>query len=230
MVRPIARRKVRNPHRKTTRRNANKTRTKRYKGHPLLREHWDDSLTVTENYRNLGLVSRLNGVSGGVVKNVIPAHQPKPDDEDGEADGEGAVVQRTDGMTEEELRRTIPQGYGIIERDEAGNVVKIIMAEDGGDPLDSDYDAGTTKAKKEGARILEKYASEYTERQKSWLSEGERQKLQSFVDKHGSDYNAMFWDGKLNTQQLTRRQLQKKIESFLAEKDKALGPAPPSHA
>ncbi|KAJ2502751.1 Nucleolar protein 16, partial [Coemansia sp. RSA 2049] len=79
MVRPVARKKLRNPKLKVTRKRANKSRTKKFQGHPLLRDKWDKSLTVSENYRNLGLVSRLNGISGGIVKNVIPAHQEKKD-------------------------------------------------------------------------------------------------------------------------------------------------------
>ncbi|KAJ2357885.1 hypothetical protein H4S02_012456, partial [Coemansia sp. RSA 2611] len=55
MVRPIARKKQKNPSLKTTRRRANKLHTKKYTGHPLLRDKWDTKLTVSENYRNLGL-------------------------------------------------------------------------------------------------------------------------------------------------------------------------------
>ncbi|KAJ2715228.1 hypothetical protein H4S00_004908, partial [Coemansia sp. D1744] len=56
-----------------------------------------------------------------------------------------------------------------------------------------------------------------------FMSVGERRKLQMFIDKHGSDYGAMFWDHAMNTQQLTKRQLQNKIEKYLAEKEKELG-------
>ncbi|KAJ2004191.1 Nucleolar protein 16 [Coemansia thaxteri] len=217
MVRPLARKKQKNPGLKVTRRRANKSRTKKYTGHPLLRDKWDVKLTVSENYRNLGLVSRLNGVSGGIVKNIIPTG----DDEDGKEDLAGRF---REDMTEEELRKAIPQGYGIIERDDQGNVVNVIMAAEPADPLDSDYEEAPTAPKKEGARILEEYANTMDGPKERWMSVGERRKLQELVDKHGDNYEAMFWDKELNLHQLTKRQIQKKVLKYLAEKDKALGP------
>ncbi|KAJ2901193.1 Nucleolar protein 16 [Coemansia aciculifera] len=220
MVRPIARKKQKNPGLKTTRRRANKLHTKKYTGHPLLRDKWDVKLTVSENYRNLGLVSRLNGVSGGIVKNILPG--------DKNADTDDVSGRFREDMTEAELRKAIPQGYGIIERDDDGNVVNIIMAAEPADPLDDDYEVEVdSKPKKEGARILEEYANTMDGKKERWVSVGERRKLQDFIDRHGEDYDAMFWDKELNLHQLTKRQIQKKIEKYLVEKDKALGPAYP---
>ncbi|KAJ2449499.1 Nucleolar protein 16 [Coemansia sp. RSA 2424] len=224
MVRPIARKKQKNPGLKTTRRRANKLHTKKYTGHPLLRDKWDTKLTVSENYRNLGLVSRLNGVSGGTVKNIIPTG-----DEDDEAKDDVASRFR-EGMTEAEIRKAIPQGYGIIERDDEGNVTNVIMAAEPADPLDDDYEVEESKPKKEGARILEEYANTMDGKKERWMSVGERRKLQDLVDKHGDDYDAMFWDKELNLLQLTKRQIQKKVQKYLAEKDKVLGPVYPSAA
>ncbi|KAJ2780845.1 Nucleolar protein 16 [Coemansia javaensis] len=216
MVRPVARKKQRNPKLKSTRRRANKARTKRFAGHPLLREHWDSSLTVSENYRRLGLVSRLNGVSGGTATDITAAK------------GEGAAPAPAplEGMSEEEIKRAIPRGYGYIERDADGNVVRVVVPDEdaGGDPLDSDYEIAPEEAKKEGARLLEQYAAEHESRREKWMSIGERQKLQAFIDAHGADYNAMFWDKDLNRQQLTARQIQKKIERYLVEKEAEFGP------
>ncbi|KAJ2467906.1 Nucleolar protein 16, partial [Coemansia sp. RSA 2322] len=124
----------------------------------------------------------------------------------------------------EELRKAIPQGYGIIERDDQGNVVNVIMAAEPADPLDSDYEEAPTAPKKEGARILEEYANTMDGPKERWMSVGERRKLQELVDKHGDNYEAMFWDKELNLHQLTKRQIQKKVLKYLAEKDKALGP------
>ncbi|KAI8325457.1 hypothetical protein GQ54DRAFT_315703 [Martensiomyces pterosporus] len=223
MVRPIARKKMRNAKLTTTRRRANKARTKKFIGHPLIKDKWDSSLTLSENYRNLGLVSRLNGVSGGIAKPIVPQND---EEEDMEGPHEMETLD-TKNMSKEELKRLIPQGYGIIERDEEGNVVNVIMPDDEPeDPLDSDVEPEAVKPKKEAARILEDYANSFEERKERWVSQGERRKLQAFVDKHGSDYNAMFWDKQLNKQQLTAQQLKKKIEKYLEDKKKALSPFP----
>ncbi|KAJ2803125.1 Nucleolar protein 16 [Coemansia helicoidea] len=220
MVRPAARKKLRNPKLKVTRRRANNARKTRHAAHPLLREHWDPELTVSENYRKLGLVSRLNGVSGGTAFDVTAAAS---------GGGEAAGPTIEPGMSEEEIKKAIPHGYGYIERDAEGNVVKVIVRDDEGishDPLDSDYEVAPEAPKKEGARLLEQYALEYESRKETWISAGERRILQDFIDKHSDDYQAMFWDKQLNQQQLTARQIQKRIEAYLTEKAKALGPAP----
>ncbi|KAJ1729496.1 Nucleolar protein 16 [Coemansia biformis] len=219
MVRPTARKKLRNPKLKVTRRRANKARTKKYAAHPLLRELWDSKLTVSENYRNLGLVSRLNGVSGGTAVDITATSAA-----DASA-GPGIEA----GMSEEEIKKAIPQGYGYIERDAEGNVVKVIVPDEDDanqDPLDSDYEVEPEAPKKEGARLLEQFALEYETRREKWISTGERRILQDFIDKHSDNYEAMFWDKTLNRQQLTARQIQKRVEAYLVEKDKALGPAP----
>lgn len=212
MVRPIARKKQKNPGLKTTRRRAEKKKNKKFTGHPLLRDKWDKKLTVSENYRKLGLVSRLNGISGGTAKDIVSMGNDKTK-EDSSSD------RFREGMTKEELRKAIPEGYGIIERDDDGNIINVIMADTNAvDPLDSDYEPEKTEAKAEGARLLEEYATTVDDSMKRWMSVGERQILQDMIDAHGSDYNAMFWDKKLNRQQLTKRQIQKKIERYLVEK------------
>ncbi|KAJ1955856.1 Nucleolar protein 16 [Linderina pennispora] len=215
MTRPIARKKLRNPKLKTTRRRANAARNKKFTGHPLLRDMWDSSLTMAENYRNLGLVARLNGEKGGQVTPLFGKAKEEADEQ--------AKVDMAN-MTNDELRKHIPQGYGIIERDDDGNVINIIMPEEPQDPLDSDYEAEKVEAKKEGARALEEYANMYHEKKQRWLAQGERQMLQDFIDAHGDDYNKMFWDKKLNIDQLTEKQIKKKIQRYLSDKEKALGP------
>ncbi|ORX71470.1 hypothetical protein DL89DRAFT_291964 [Linderina pennispora] len=98
------------------------------------------------------------------------------------------------------------------------------MPEEPQDPLDSDYEAEKVEAKKEGARALEEYANMYHEKKQRWLAQGERQMLQDFIDAHGDDYSKMFWDKKLNIDQLTEKQIKKKIQRYLSDKEKALGP------
>ncbi|KAJ1943658.1 Nucleolar protein 16 [Kickxella alabastrina] len=210
MVRPIARKKLRNPKLKTTRRTAGKARKIKYTGHPLLRDQWDRGLTVTENYKKMGLQSRLNGIKGGVVQDLYA----KPTDTSGEDEGEEQKE-----MTEKEIRKAIPKGYGIIERDEEGNVTNVIVGEEE-DPLDSDYEADKVEPKMDGARRLEDWATHGDEPKERWMSEGGRRALQDMIDAHGENYDAMFWDRKLNRQQLPKQQIKKKIQQYLVEKSK----------
>ncbi|KAJ1955951.1 Nucleolar protein 16 [Dipsacomyces acuminosporus] len=223
MVRPVARKKLRNPKLKTTRRRANKARNKKFTGHHLLQDKWDPSLTLSENYRNMGLVARVNGISGGIVK---PITSTASQGETAEGSSSSSKAIDAENLSKEELKKLIPQGYGIIERDEEGNVVNVIMAEEPHDPLDSDVEIESVKPKMEAARILEEYANSFEERKERWISQGERRKLQAFIDRHGDNYTAMFRDKDLNKQQLTATQLKKKIEGYLKDKKKALGPFP----
>ncbi|KAJ2234453.1 Nucleolar protein 16 [Coemansia sp. RSA 1722] len=205
MVRPIARKKLRNPKLKVSRKRADKTRKIKFTGHPLLHKEWDRNSTVLENYKKLGLVSKVNGARGGTEKDLFS----KPTEN----------VNQTE-PTEKDLKKAIPQGYGIIERDEQGNVVNIIFPEEE-DPLDSDYEVEKVEPKGNAAKILEEFANTHEDRQERWLSVGNRRILQTFIDTHGDNYEAMFWDSKLNKQQLTKRQIEKKIKQYLADKEKA---------
>ncbi|KAJ2724407.1 Nucleolar protein 16 [Coemansia sp. Benny D115] len=204
MVRPIARKKLRNPKLKTTRRKADKAHKINYKGHPLIRDQWDRLLTVTENYKKLGLVSKLNKVTGGVAFDINASKS---------ADKEGSDEE----SEEKKLKKAIPKGYGVIERDEEGNIVNIVMGDEEQNPLDSDYEVEGVEAKGEGAKILESFVNSHEDRRERWMSQGSRQAMQAFVDAHGDDYEAMFWDHKLNYLQMTKKQIEKKVKKHLEE-------------
>ncbi|KAJ2840950.1 Nucleolar protein 16, partial [Coemansia erecta] len=160
MVRPIARKKLRNPKLKVTRKKADKARKIKYTGHPLLRQEWDRNKTVLENYKKLGLVSKVNGARGGTEKDLF--FKPKEDENNSAVE-----------PTEQDVKKAIPKGYGIIERDEQGNVVNIILPEEE-DPLDSDYEMEKVEAKEKAAKMLEEFANTHEEKRERWLSQGNR--------------------------------------------------------
>ncbi|KAJ3090137.1 Nucleolar protein 16 [Quaeritorhiza haematococci] len=70
MVRPRARRKIRNPHRKVSRSAKNPYKVSFNNVHPLIRENWDKDLTLRQNYERLGLLPTLNGAAGGIGNEV----------------------------------------------------------------------------------------------------------------------------------------------------------------
>ena len=65
MVRPSQRKKVKNPHSKVSRRSKNRYNISFAGVHPLVKAHWDKSLTLRQNYERMGLLSALNGKAGG---------------------------------------------------------------------------------------------------------------------------------------------------------------------
>ncbi|KAI8621085.1 ribosome biogenesis protein Nop16 [Chytriomyces sp. MP71] len=101
MVRPLQRKKTKNPSRKVSRKGkkAGLDRGKRISfanvGMPLISANWDKNLTLRQNYQRMGLMANLNGKAGGeavherTVKTRKRRDADVADDEDGEEEDEG---------------------------------------------------------------------------------------------------------------------------------------------
>ncbi|KAJ3237755.1 Nucleolar protein 16, partial [Chytriomyces hyalinus] len=76
MVRPLQRKKNKNPHLKVSRkgRKDGMDRAKRISfanvGLPLIAQNWDRNLTLRQNYQRMGLTANLNGKAGGEAIHV----------------------------------------------------------------------------------------------------------------------------------------------------------------
>jgi len=76
MARPSARKKIKNPNSKVTRRVANRHNKRKPSlatAPKLIRENWDKNLTLIQNYERIGLIGNLNDVSGGINSNHTAA-------------------------------------------------------------------------------------------------------------------------------------------------------------
>ncbi|PVU89613.1 hypothetical protein BB559_002247 [Furculomyces boomerangus] len=238
MVNPRARKKVKNPGTKLTRKTAKAKKKVIFKGHRLLLDEWDKRGSLSENYKKMGLVSKLNGVSGGTVNKFwesVPSRQStskenvKSDDESDFGDIEEMLKsqdekkeedylfedEELENMDNKSLREIIPEGYGIIKRDAEGNIEKIVVPEKE-EHEDSDEEKPKVKAKTEIAARLEEYAANAPKPEK-WCSDGQVEFAQELINKHGLDYEAMFWDTELNTQQHSIGQLKRSIKRFLKQ-------------
>ncbi|OMH81319.1 Nucleolar protein 16 [Zancudomyces culisetae] len=154
MANPRARKKLKNPKLKVSGKPKKKLK---FKGLHLLKDGWNKKGSVAENYKRVGLVSKLNGISGGANKKFwldVPSYQKKQQEEqEGEPqkvaseENEFADIEEMledqkveyaqlggknyEELTEEEMKKYIPAGYGIIKRDSKGKVEKIIVPETG---------------------------------------------------------------------------------------------------
>ncbi|KAG2184458.1 hypothetical protein INT43_000367 [Umbelopsis isabellina] len=192
---------------RNTRRTANKHKKRVViTGNPIIKANWDKKKTLKQNYENLGLLTTLNGSTGGNEK--LNPLKPEEGTEDGTELKE---------LTEEEiekLKKTLKPGEGVIQRDDDGNVVRVIVGEQKTHDEILEEAAQPVVAKTDVVRALEEQAANALKIEKfqsgfeeSWIGE--------LIAKHGDDYEAMFWDKQLNQYQQTASQLKKKCQKFL---------------
>ncbi|KAI8053483.1 ribosome biogenesis protein Nop16 [Syncephalis plumigaleata] len=172
--RPHARRVNRQPTQKNTRRVAKRTARKRpIAQDKLVAAHWDKRLTVRQNYAQLGLAHRVNGVAGGTERSklieemivsskevdemlVRQATQADPLLDGTLADPAELAYQPSNviagtrdlsGLDEATLKRRLGPGRAMIKRDSNGNITSVIMgteAESGDEHDDNDEDDDLT--------------------------------------------------------------------------------------
>lgn len=116
----------------------------------------------------------------------------------------------------EKLKKTLGPGEGIIQRDDEGNVVRVIVGEAKSHDEILDAEVAPVEAKTDVVRQLEEQAANGFRREK-YQSEYETSWIEKLIEKHGDDYKAMFWDKELNTNQLTATQLKKKCQKHIAK-------------
>ncbi|KAJ6488593.1 ribosome biogenesis protein Nop16 [Mycena vitilis] len=134
MANPRQRKKARSSshkpisHARHAKRNLKKTPPIR--GPAILSERWDKRKTVRQNYAALGLVHTLNPSASGGTEPVETAA----------GHSEDAPVNLTVASTSSQSNATppIPKGHGRIVRDEAGNVLRIELADDEDEEMPED--------------------------------------------------------------------------------------------
>ncbi|KAI9037597.1 nucleolar protein 16 [Aspergillus affinis] len=184
-------------------------------GNAIIAENWDRKLTLTQNYRRLGLTHRLNAPAGGAEKrpnkaggiDVAPEHSLH-------IKGSSEATAKQLGLGEVE-----------VERDpETGNIIRVISKKRDNplnDPLndlsDNEQDAyGAPKtdivkqlerqAAQEGEDVKTKKPRHQSSREAEWV--------QRLVDRHGDDITAMFRDRKLNPMQQSEGDIRRRIKKW----------------
>ncbi|KAJ1960246.1 Nucleolar protein 16 [Dispira parvispora] len=231
-----ARRKVRNPGRQVTLKRKDPRASKNLILDPIVRKHWDPTLTARQNYRKLGLVSKLNGPDRNPVKVERPLdlyNNPEdPFNEECDIDFKSAVdAEKQNAVHPDSLEAFLGRppakttadpdvlqkfspdcivGYGIIERDDEGNVIKVTLP----DEQESEGDEpAPTPAKTELIRELEEHAANVQVVERA-PPRPERQALQKLIAKHGDDYESMAMDIKLNVLQRAPGDLRRRCERY----------------
>lgn len=207
---------------KNTRRVKDRRRKISIKSNPIIAANWDYSLTMKQNYKNLGLRAKLQTPSGGQevdyskvaekvpVKSVVDEEGSDEDDElneDNEDEEQNNEPEAKNG-DEEFDENKIPEGEARIQRDEDGNVIKVVYGKLKKFDIDEDVETLKKQAAEEEeetktdvVRELELYASRPEVTDARIQSEREEEWLERLYKKHGNNYQKMFFDKKLNIYQ-----------------------------
>lgn len=176
------------------------------------------SETLTQNYRRLGLASRLNAVTGGVEKLRGGSSQSKTSTTSRLAIS--AIAPKEIAPSEARVERDPKTGkiLRVIHEDRKPNPLN--------DPLNSESevedfegfgDGGTSKERRnEIVTQLEDHAARPEKKKERYQSKREREWIERLVEKHGDAYEKMFWDRKLNPMQQTVADIKKRVEKWRA--------------
>ncbi|KAJ5888147.1 hypothetical protein N7495_008188 [Penicillium taxi] len=192
-------------------------------GNAIIAENWDKKLTLTQNYNRLGLLHKLNAPAGG--KERLP--------------GQGELTVDSHSMHIKGSGKAAAQinlGETRVERDEAGNILRVIHDDDEievagqkrrranplNDPLndlsDNEVDIETSGPKTDVVKQLERQADlegvDAKAKKPRFQSQRETEWVLRLIEKHGENYSAMTRDRKLNPMQQTEGDLRRRINKW----------------
>ncbi|KAG0648275.1 Nucleolar 16 [Hyphodiscus hymeniophilus] len=186
-------------------------------GNAIIAANWNQHETLTQNYRRLGLTSRLNTATGGSEN--LPHFSPDTTT----STASKLAIANT-------IPKTIEPTIARVERDPAtGKITRVIHDERENplrDPLNDvedaeldgiDGDAGERGRGSEVVRMLEEQAKMGKPTPKRKQSEREREWIERLVARWGEDYGKMVRDRRLNPMQQTEADIKKRVATWKAD-------------
>ncbi|KAF1849251.1 nucleolar protein 16 [Cucurbitaria berberidis CBS 394.84] len=205
---------------------------------PIIAKHWNQKETLSQNYRRLGLTSRLNHATGGTEKTIAIL---------GLNDGKSSRADAAPNSTADVLNivskapETIDAEEVEVERDpETGAILRVTgQFETKDNPLndllneieDSDEEVewdgfAMVPERREGEnenpviRQLEEAARNGARKAPRGQSQREQEWAERLVGKYGEDYGRMARDRKLNPMQQTEADIRKRVLKWKAAQEK----------
>ncbi|KAI0198997.1 ribosome biogenesis protein Nop16 [Astrocystis sublimbata] len=230
MGRELQKRKRRSSRPATRQPSSNRSKLMNPLGNSIVARNWNKNETTTQNYRRLGLVSRLRAPTGGVEKprsrsslssstkaaataaskknpfSIHGAKGPVATETQVERDEDGKIIRVISGAH----KRANPLNDPLAELDtdsEADPAEDVEDAEEwGGFEGEEEQNAIVRQLESEANRPVEKKPRTASSREAEWL--------QSLVEHHGDDTRAMARDRKLNPMQQTAADLARRIRKM----------------
>ncbi|KAM5475541.1 Nucleolar protein 16 [Microsporum audouinii] len=210
-------------------------------GNAIIKSNWDKKLTLTQNYRRLGLTSRLNAPTGGIEKKISK--------EGNETTQSG--LNEPFRVPQQKRSKKLQPGEVRVERDpETGKILRVISGDNEedqtieiagrkrrrdnplNDPLEDlpedsemalDGPRGTSSSLDVVAE-LEKQAAAQEEQLKNkkprHQSKREEEWLEALVQKYGDDTAQMARDKKLNPMQQTEADIARRLRKMKTSKER----------
>jgi len=201
-------------------------------GNAIIAQNWDRNLTLTQNYRRLGLTSQLNTPTGGSEKSRSPMlirsiSHPRDD------------IDSLHVLPTAKVGMKLKPAEARVERDpETGKILRVVHSDDDEmeiagrkrrrtnpleDPLSELEGAGIgaaipATASSEVVRALEEQVameeSSLKRRRPRQQSKREEEWIEKLVERYGDDVRAMSRDKRLNPMQQTEGDLKRRLRKW----------------
>ncbi|KAF2087401.1 nucleolar protein 16, partial [Saccharata proteae CBS 121410] len=206
---------------------------KKILNNPIIAANWNQNETLTQNYRRLGLTTKLNSTTGGVERTAKSLPQ------DGSEAPSAAQAAQAPLAIKSKLPTFVEPGEATIVRDPETGEIRVI--EEGAakkpnplnDPLNDieddsedirqgatqhDLAQETTGAVKQSAnpviQQLEAHAASGVRKAPRKQSEREQEWIERLVAKYGDDYARMSRDMKLNPMQQSEGDIKRRVRRW----------------
>ncbi|GAP84184.1 putative nucleolar protein 16 [Rosellinia necatrix] len=209
-------------------------------GNSIVAKNWNKKETTMQNYRRLGLVSRLRAPTGGVEPKLRAGALPSSSSSSSGGTSDPFAIHGMRGKAGAAATTEVR-----VERDESGRITRVVRPDERrgrpnplNDPLvelDTDSEAegddgageeaeewggfgagggGDDDEQNEIIRQLEGEANRPVVKKPRAASTREADWLQALVDRHGDDTAAMARDAKLNPMQQTGADIAKRLRKW----------------
>lgn len=205
---------------------------KKILSNPYIRENWNKNETLSQNYRRLGLVAKLNKRAGGVQKLGKDADKKTPKNPFAILPGTTHGAVSNNAVEEVKLVRDEETGeLGVVGGNARDNPL-----DDPLNDLEDDEDDGVQASgswittlghvgsEKDGVArtavtdALEEMARDGRKKPPRHQSTREEEWIEKLVEKHGDDYESMFRDRKLNIMQQSVGDIKKRVKMWAAKR------------